>query len=129
MPVEWKPCPGESAEPGASGSPPMIVELSLPTCAYLDSPTVKGTLRASDQDGDVQILKATFYAGMHINESELQLDDAGRSGNDWAGTFSVVVAGSTGGMVMEGSDDVRMKVTDRGGAQSAPFCNTISIVR
>jgi len=32
-PVDWKPCAGESAEPGSSGSPPSIVQLTLPTCA------------------------------------------------------------------------------------------------
>ena len=30
---------------------------------------------------------------------------------------------------MEGSDDVRMKVTDLAGGQSVPFCNSIAIVR
>ena len=129
VPSDWKPCAGATAEPGASGSPPSIVELSLPTCANLSSPTVMGTLHVTDPDGDAQVLKATFYAGMRINEDELELDDAGRSGNDWSGSFSVVLRGPSGGMLMEGSDDVHMKVTDRAGAQSVPFCNTLSIVR
>ncbi len=128
MPTAWKPCAGEVAQPGASGSPPSIVDLSLPTCAYLDAPLVTGTMRVTDPDGDAQVLKATFFTGTRNNESELQLDDADRSGNDWSGTFSVVIVGASGGMVMEGSDDVRIKVTDRAGAQSVPYCSSIAIV-
>jgi hypothetical protein len=128
-PSDWKPCEGQTAQPGASGLPPMIVQLSLPTCAYLDSPTVTGTLRVDDPDADQQVLKATFYTGMRNNEDELQLDDAERSGNEWSGSFSVVLQGAGGAMLMEGSDDVIMKVTDRAGGQSAPFCNSIAIVR
>jgi hypothetical protein len=128
-PSDWKPCAGESAQPGASGTPPSIIELSLPTCAYVDSPTVMGTLRVTDPDGDAQVLKATFYTGMRNNEDELELDDAERSGNEWSGPFAVVLQGAAGGMLMEGSDDVRMKVTDRAGGQSVPFCNAIALVR
>jgi hypothetical protein len=129
MPSDWKPCAGQTAQPGASGTPPMIVQLSLPTCAYLDSPLVTGTLRVDDPDADQQVLKATFFTGARNNEDELQLDDAGRSGNEWSGNLSVVLQGAMGGMLMEGSDDVVMKVTDRAGGQSAPFCNSIAIVR
>src|SRR4051812_174849 len=78
MPTDWKPCAGESAQPGASGTPPAIVELSLPTCANLASPLIMGTLRVSDPDGDAQVLKATFFTGMRNNEDELELDDSGR---------------------------------------------------
>jgi len=129
MAVDWKPCPGETAQAGASGTPPSIVELSLPTCAFVDAPVVMGTLRVTDPDGDAQIVKATFYTGMRNNEDELQLDDAGRSGNDWSGSFSVALQGAGGAMVMEGSDDVVIKVTDRAGAQSVPYCNSIALVR
>ncbi len=130
MAVDWKPCPGQPAQAGASGSPPSIVELSLPTCATVAAPLVNGTVHITDPDGDAQVLKATFFTGgMRNNEDELQLDDAGRSGNDWSGSFGVVLQGAGGGMVMEGSDDVVMKVTDRAGAQSVPFCNTISILQ
>jgi hypothetical protein len=128
-PTDWKPCAGQTAQAGASGSPPMIVQLSLPTCAYLDTPLVTGTLRVDDPDADQQVVKATFFTGMRNNENELELDDAGRSGNEWSGNFSVVLQGGGGGMLMEGSDDVVIKVTDRAGAQSAPFCNSIAIVR
>ena len=57
----------------------------LPTCAYLDSPTVTGSLHVSDPDGDAQVIKAALYTGPHNNEADIQLDDAGRSGNDWTG--------------------------------------------
>lgn len=129
MPVDWKPCPGQPAQAGASGSPPSIVELSLPTCATLDAPTVTGSLHVTDPDGDAQVLKATFYTGMRNNEAEVQLDDASRTGNDWSGSFGLALAGANGGMLMEGSDDVVMKVTDRAGAQSVPFCNSIALIR
>jgi hypothetical protein len=129
MPTDWKPCAGETAQPGASGTPPTIVELSLPTCAALASPLIMGTLRVSDPDGDAQVLKATFFTGMRNNEDELQLDDSGRNGNEWSGNFSVVLQGPGGGMLMEGSDDVVMKVTDRAGAQSVPMCSSVAIVR
>ncbi|HEX6836697.1 MAG TPA: hypothetical protein VF334_09000 [Polyangia bacterium] len=129
MAVDWKPCPGQAAQAGASGSPPSIVELSLPTCAFVDAPQVTGSLRVTDPDGDAQVVKATLYVGMRNSEDELVLDDAGRNGNDWSGDLSVALQGSGGGMVMEGSDDVVMKVTDRAGAQSVPFCNTIALVR
>ena len=127
--VDWKPCPGEPAQAGASGTPPSIVQLSLPTCAFLDAPTVTGTLRVTDPDGDAQVVKATLYTGMRANEDELQLDDAGRSGNDWSGGLVVALQSSGGGMAMESSDDVVIKVTDRAGAQSVPFCNSIALVR
>ncbi len=128
--VDWKPCPGQPAEAGASGSPPSIVELSLPTCAYLDAPQVTGTLHVTDPDGDAQVLKATFYSGgMRSNEAELELDDAHRAGNDWQGGFGLAITSAMGGMPMESSDDVVMKVTDRAGAQSVPYCNTIALVQ
>jgi hypothetical protein len=127
--VAWKPCAGETAQPGASGTPPSIVALELPTCANLDAPTVTGTLSVTDPDGDAQVAKVTFYTGARNDESEAQLDDLGRSGNDWSGSFSVLITGANGGMLMEGSDDVRVKVTDRAGGQSVPFCNSIAVVR
>ena len=129
MAIDWKPCPGQAAQPGASGSPPMIVELSLPTCAYVDAPTVKGTLHVSDLDGDAQVLKATLFVGMRNSEDEIELDDADRSGNDWSGAISVGLQGAGGGRVMEGSNDVVVTVTDRAGAQSAPYCNSIALVK
>ena len=129
MPSDWKPCPGEPAQPGASGTPPTIVQLSLPTCAPISAPLVTGTLRVSDPDGDAQVLKATFFTGMRNNEAEVQLDDAERSGGDWSGSFGIIIQGSGGSMLTEGSDDVVMKVTDRAGGQSVPFCNSIAIVR
>jgi hypothetical protein len=125
----WKPCPGQTAQPGASGTPPTIVALSLPTCAYLDTPQVMGMLHVSDPDGDAQVVKATFFTGARSNESEVQLPDSGRSGNEWSGTLSLTLVGGNGGMLMEGSNDVVVKVTDRAGGQSVPFCNSIAVVR
>src|SRR5205823_11452500 len=109
--------------------PPTIVQLSIPTCAYLSAPSVTGSLHVTDPDGDAQVLKFALYTGMHNNEAELQLDDAGRSGNDWTGEFTFALSGASGGMLMEGSSDIRAKVTDRAGAQSVPFCNSVAIVR
>lgn len=129
MAVDWKPCPGEPAQAGASGTPPSIVQLSLPTCAFVDAPMVTGTLRVTDPDADAQVVKATLYTGMRTNEDELQLDDAGRNGNDWSGGLVVALQSAGGGMVMESSDDVVIKVTDRAGAQSVPYCNSIALVR
>lgn len=125
----WKPCAGATAEAGASGTPPSITDLEMPTCAYLDSPTVSGTLTVSDPDGDAQVVKATFSQGVRTNESEAELDDAERNGNDWSGPFAIVVTGAMGGMLMEGTYDARIKVTDLAGGQSVPFCNSVSIVR
>jgi hypothetical protein len=129
MPIDWKPCAGQTAQPGSSGTPPTILELSLPTCAYVDTPTATGTLRVTDPDGDAQVLKLTLFDGARENEAEIQLDDAARSGNEWTGQFVVAITGSSGGKVMEGSSDLHAKVTDRAGAQSVPFCNSIAIVR
>ena len=129
MPSDWKPCAGQTAQQGASGSPPQILQLTLPTCAYLDSPLVTGTLRVTDPDADQQVLKATFFSGMRNNEAEEPLVDANRSGAEWSGDFGVVLQGPNGGMLAEGSVDVIMKVSDRAGAQSAPFCNSIAVVR
>lgn len=129
VPSAWKPCAGQSAQPGSSGTPPSIVELSVATCAYQSSPLVMGTLHANDPDGDVQLLKATSFQGVRTKESELPLDDVNRSGNDWSGSFTLDIVSVSSGMLMEGSNDVVMKVTDRAGAQSVPYCNTIAIVR
>ena len=127
--VDWKPCAGQVAEPGASGSPPEIVQLSAATCAYLTAPSVAATLHVTDVDGDAQVIKATITTGgMRADESELELDDAERNGNDWSGGFTIAVTGSAGGMPMQSSSDVSIKVTDRAGAQSIPFCNSIALV-
>jgi len=129
-PTAWKPCSGATAEPGASGSPPAIVGLQMPTCADLDAPTASMSLSVTDPDGDAQVMIATLYTGGVRNTSaEVALDDAERSGNDWNGTIDLVISGAMGAMLMEGSSDVRIKVTDRQGGQSAPFCDSIAIVR
>jgi hypothetical protein len=128
-PVDWKPCAGDVAEPGSSGSPPTIVELSTPSCAYLDSPTLMGSLHVSDPDGDAQLIRAaTYTGGLHSNEVDIDLDDAGRNGNEWTGTLTLSITGASGGMPMEGTSDVRVKVTDRAGAQSVSFCNSVALV-
>jgi hypothetical protein len=125
----WKPCPNTAAQPGSSGTPPAIVELSLPTCAYIDTPKVTGTLRVTDPDGDIGTLKATAYQGKRISESELQLGAAGLSGTEWSGEIDLTLVGADGSMLMESTDDVVIKVVDAAGAQSAPYCNTVSAVR
>ena len=56
-PTVWKPCGGDSAEPGDTGTPPSIVALSAPTCVDLDSPTTSATLHVTDPDGDAQTIK------------------------------------------------------------------------
>ena len=124
----WKPCAGEIAQPGGGGAPPSIVELSLPTCAYAEDPKALGTMRVTDPDGDAQVMKATFAIGARVNEDEAYLADAGRSGNDWSGPVGVGVA-SMGGAATEGTRDVRIKVTDRAGGQSVPYCNTLTVVK
>jgi hypothetical protein len=128
-PVAWKPCPNTSAQPGASGTPPAIVELDLPTCAYIDTPVVTGTLHATDPDGDIGTLKATAFQGKRVNESELSLDPASLTGTEWVGDFSLTLVDMSSGMLMESTDDVVVKVVDAAGAQSVPYCNTISAVR
>jgi hypothetical protein len=129
MPTYWKPCPGETAQLGSSGSPPTIVELALPTCTSINAPTLQGTLHVTDPDGDAQVLKATFTAGSRLNESEAQLSDLNRSGSEWSGGVAIVVTSTGGSTPMESTDEVRMKVTDVQGGQSVPFCDTLSLVR
>ncbi|HEY2749228.1 MAG TPA: hypothetical protein VGL86_31640 [Polyangia bacterium] len=128
-PTAWKPCSGDSAEPGATGTPPTIVSLDVPTCAFLDSPSVSASLHVTDPDGDAQVIEVSYFnGGVRVDESNIELDDADRSDNDWSGSFGLLLMAPGGGMPMPGSDDVRVKVTDRQGGQSAPFCNSIAIV-
>jgi hypothetical protein len=127
-PVAWKRCAGASAQAGASGTPPVIASLTLPTCAFLETPSATGTLAVDDPDGDAQTVKASFYLGARVNESEFQLDDPGRSGGGWNGSVVLSVPGVMQAMG-ELTYDVRVKVTDRAGNQSAPVCNTFSLLR
>ncbi|MDB4970408.1 MAG: hypothetical protein JWN44_6097 [Myxococcales bacterium] len=127
-PTAWKLCPGESAQPGGGGAPPSIVELALPTCTYAEDATVLGTMRVTDPDGDAAVVKATFFIGARVNESEIALPDSGRAGNEWSGPLGVQIM-SNGGAASEGTRDVKLKVTDRAGAQSAPYCNTLTVVK
>ena len=129
-PTAWKPCSGDSAEPGASGTPPSIVSLDAPTCVYVDSPSMAAAVQVTDPDGDAQVIKVTFFnGGVRASESDIELDDAERSGNDWSGNLELLVSGAAGGMPMPGSDDVRLKVTDRAGGQSVPYCSTVALVQ
>jgi hypothetical protein len=128
-PIVWKPCAGQSAQPGSSGSPPSIVELSLPTCAYVDTPIAAGSLKVTDPDSDAAVVKSTFSAGARLDESELVLDDMHRSDTDWSDDFSLTIAAGSGGMLTEMTEDVSVKVVDTAGAQSIPFCHSISLVR
>jgi hypothetical protein len=124
-PVAWRVCDGESAQPGASGAAPAIVALVLPTCANVNAPTVSGVLHISDADGDAQLVKMSLFAGTRIAESELPLDDAGRTGNDWEGTYELAPPVQ---MRQATTYQVRLKVTDRAGNQSAPLCAAFSII-
>ena len=124
MATDWKPCAGVAAQPGAGGTPPSIVQLTLPTCAFLDSPTVAGMLHVTDPDSDAQVVDATFSAGPRINVSEVQLPDAGRAGTEWTGTL-----GLKSTAMSEGTYDVRIKITDLAGNQSQPYCGTLTMLR
>ena len=89
-----------------------------------------GMLDVTDPDGDATTFKATFYQGTRNNESQFTLPAGNRMGNDWVGGFSITLVGSGGATIMmEGTDDVVVKVADAQGGQSAPFCNSISAVR
>jgi hypothetical protein len=131
MATAWLPCAGETAQPGASGTPPTIVELALPTCGFVDSPTVTGTIHVSDPDADSQLVKITFFAGKRVNEIELPIAAANAAMTDWSDALSVAVGAESGGggMSTEGTFDVRIKVTDRAGNQSQPYCGSIALLR
>lgn len=126
MPSDWKPCAGESAQPGAGGTPPAIVQLSAPTCAYVTDPAVQGKLHVTDPESDAVVAHVTFSAGARVDETDIDLPDAGRMGTEWSGD---IVLRSMAATTMESSLDVRVKVTDLAGNQSVPFCNTLSFVR
>ncbi len=128
-PQTWKVCPNTVAEPGASGTPPAITSLSLPTCVYLATPIATGTMHVTDPDSDQHLVKATFFAGVRTNESELPLDAAHQSGTEWDGPLNIEIVGAGGGMLMESTDDVVIEVTDAAGGQSVPYCGTMSVVR
>jgi hypothetical protein len=121
-PVAWPVCAGATAEPGATGTPPAITSLMLPTCAFVDSPSVSGTIAIADPDGDAALIKSSLYVGVRLAEVETMLP-AGHMGN-FAGTFLVAVP-----MATPGAYDVRVKVVDRAGGQSAPLCNTITMLQ
>jgi hypothetical protein len=118
-PSSWPPCANATAEPGASGTPPTITSLVVPTCAYTSDPQVAGPLMYMDPDGDAQTVKVSLYVGPRQSESELTLPPKGTSV-----PLTIAIP-----MAMEGSYDVRVKVTDRQGGQSAPVCNTVTIFR
>ena len=58
---------------------------------------------------------------------ELVRIDAGRSGTDWTGPITVAIPTQMMAMA-QSSYDVRIKVTDRAGGQSAPFCDSITLM-
>ncbi len=91
----------------------------LPTCAYVDTPEITGTLTASDVDGDLALAKVSFYVGTRIDESEVTV-----TGMNYSGPLSLTFSETE-----EGSIDVRIKVTDAAGAQSASRCNTVRLVK
>jgi hypothetical protein len=126
LPQQWQPCAGESPEPGASGSPPGIQSLAMPTCAYVDNPIITGTLQVSDADGDAEVVHmTTSQGGMRLAEADTFLDSVGtRTGNDWTGPLVLTISGTT-----PASFDIRVKVDDVAGNQSLPVCNTVSLVQ
>jgi hypothetical protein len=124
-PVPWRVCDGETAQPGASGAPPSILALVLPTCANLDGPTVTGTLHVTDPDSDAQLVKLTVFSGARLSESEAALDDASRTTTDWEGTYALSLPTT---QRREASYQLRLKVTDRAGNQSAPLCSTFTLL-
>jgi hypothetical protein len=104
---------------GASGTPPTIASLVMPTCAYTSDPEVSGTLMYMDPDGDAQTVKVSLYVGPRQSESEFTLPAMGTSV-----PMTVAIP-----MAAEGGYDVRVKVTDRQGGQSAPVCDTVTVFR
>jgi hypothetical protein len=128
QPSAWKPCTGENAQPGASGTPPGIVSLTMPTCAYVESPTVTGTIHVVDPDADTTLVKASFYIGPRIDEVDVPIPVADAVSADWTDSISVTVV-SSGGTLSEGSRDVRLKVTDHAGNQSVPYCNSMALIK
>ena len=126
LPSDWKPCAGSSAELGASGTPPAIVALSVPTCAYVDDPEVQGTLHVTDPESDATVVHVTFSQGPRVDESDIDLPDAGRMGTEWSGDLQLRAMNAT---AMEGTLDVRVKVADLQGNQSVPFCNSLTFLK
>jgi hypothetical protein len=126
MPSEWKPCAGETAEPGASGTPPAITMLAVATCAPLAAPVVYGTMQVTDPDGDAQLMKVGIYAGSRVDGTDVVLSPAGHSGTGWSGDVDFTVSNMS--VMTQASYDVRVKVTDVAGNQSVPMCNTITLL-
>lgn len=125
IPQAWKPCAGQTSEQGATGTPPAIVSLMMPTCAYVDNPIVTGTLKVSDADGDEKVAHVTTsQGGARLAEADTQLDPSLQSMNDWTGPLLLTVSGST-----PASFDIRVKVDDVAGGQSVPVCNTVTLVQ
>ena len=122
----WKPCAGETAEVGALGDPPQIKSFTMPTCAYVDAPVLSGMLTVFDNQGDQQVAHVTTYqGGARLDEADTVLDAAHFTDKmTWTGPISLTVAGSS-----PASFDIRIKVDDFNGGQSAPVCNTVSLVQ
>ena len=121
-PEPWPACAGAPAEPGATGMPPAITSLMMPSCAYVASPAVSGTIAIADPDGDTALIKTSLYLGARLSETETMLPL--QTAKDFSGTFVVVVP-----MAAPGAYDVRVKAVDRAGGQSAPLCNTVTILQ
>lgn len=121
-PQPWPACAGSPAEPGATGTPPTIASLMMPTCAFTSSPEVSGPIEIRDADGDIAVVKASFYVGVRLLEMETMLP-ATQMGN-FSGMFGVAVP-----MAAPGAYDIRVKAVDRAGGQSVPLCNTLTILQ
>jgi hypothetical protein len=125
LPQAWQTCAGQTSEEGATGHPPTIVSLSMPTCAYVDNPIITGTLHVSDAEGDEQVAHVTTsQGGARLAEADTQLDKSLQTGNDWTGPLLLTVSGST-----PASFDIRVKVDDVAGGQSIPVCRTVTLVQ
>ena len=128
MPSNWSPCAGETVEPGASGTPPGIASLTLPTCAFVENPSVSGPIHVVDPDADTTTLKASFYIGARVDETDVPIPGTDAASADWTDTISITVSDASGGTLMPGSRDVRIKITDRAGNQSIPYCGTLALI-
>lgn len=129
MPSSWTPCAGQTAQPGASGTPPAITSLSLPTCAYVENPMVAGPIHVVDPDADTMTLKASFYIGQRVNEVDVPVPFNDAASADWIDTVAIkVVESGGGGKLSEGTREVRLKITDKAGNQSVPYCGSLSLI-
>ncbi len=117
-PSAWRAC-GDFAQAGSTGTPPSLDAVLLPTCAYVSDPVLRGEIDASDEDGDIARIRVSFYVGPRLDEADYPVSRTGSLANDAAITL---------GGAKIGSVDVRLKVTDSEGGQSASACQSVALV-